>query len=94
MEVGGGDYDVDAVDPGPDGGVDVPDDPPGGAADLRVEPLAGDELNGLELSLGDACEARLDDLDPEGVDGPGYAELLLGCQGDSRGLFPVAEGCV
>jgi hypothetical protein len=94
VEVRCGDDDVDAVDPGLDGGVDVLDDPPGGAADLCVEPLGGDELHGLELSLGDACESGLDDLDPEGVDGPGYAELLLRCQGDSRGLFPIAEGCV
>ena len=94
MEIRGGDDDVDAVYPGLDGCVDVLDDPPGCAADLCVESFGCYEPHGFELSLGDACESRLDNLDPEGVYGPGYAEFFFRCQGYSGGLFPVAEGCV
>ena len=85
FDTAGGGFDVFALaagERGDDGGV------------RRRTDLAGDEADGFGVALGGDGEACLQDIDTEGGDLVGQAQLLAAMHGASGRLLAVAEGGV
>ena len=56
--------------------------------------LAGDGADGFEVAVGGDGEAGLEDVDAEGGELVGHAELFVVVHGAAGGLLAVAEGGV
>ena len=98
MEVGAGEEDVDAalgggLD-GAGGGFDVLALAAGEGGDAGAVNLAGDGLDGVEVAVGGDGEAGFDDVDAEGGELVGEAQLFCVVHGAAGRLFAVAEGGV
>ena len=54
----------------------------------------GDLGDGLEVAIRGDREARLDDVDPHGVEEVGDLQLLLEGHGGAGALLAIAQGCI
>ena len=79
---------------GAGGGLDVLALAAGERGDDGAAHLAGDGADGLGVAIGGDGEAGLEDVDAEGRELVGHAELLVVVHGAAGGLFAVAEGGV
>jgi hypothetical protein len=98
VEVGGGEEGVDAGFIGRldcmGGGFDVLALSTGERGDAGAADLAGDSADGVGVALAGDGEAGFEDVDAEGRELMGHAELFVVVHGAAGRLFAVAEGGV
>ena len=98
VQVGGGEEGVDAgarggLD-GAGGGLDVLALAAGEGGDDGAANFAGDGADGFGVAVGGDGEASLEDVDAEGGDLVGEAQLFVAVHGAAGRLFAVAQGGV
>ncbi len=94
VQVGDGDTDVNATDASGDRRVDVGPHRPAPSDDLRPQPGGRDTTQYFALGRAHGRHARLDLLHSRLVERDGDGELLLGREGNSRGLLTITQGGV
>jgi hypothetical protein len=52
------------------------------------------KLNGFKLAFRDCCKTRFNHINAQFVQPLGYAQLAVGRQRNSRGLFPISQSGV
>jgi hypothetical protein len=56
-----------------------------------ISNLHGNGFHSSKVIWGCNWEARLDDVDPELSELPGYVQFLLACEVGTRGLLPITK---